>query len=188
MSKSAVIISVNVIGTDGKLVNPGDPTGAPFLCYCNDISEADDLIMKSDRFREFINNNILIVENYSQSRVAFCWYVDGQYNSRCVEVEKWIPLSEAGDLDMRFLKSICDNLLIRAEIEEARSEDGDVIDETYRLIAEKYPGRFSRLTMHHYISEELKKIDFTEENYLHMINLISKLKKDEGDSEQERSV
>ena len=59
MSKSAVIISVNVIGTDGKLINPGDPTGAPFLCYCNDISEADDLIMKSDRFMEFINNNIL---------------------------------------------------------------------------------------------------------------------------------
>ena len=112
----------------------------------------------------------------------------GQYNSRCVEVEKWIPLSEAGDLDERFLKSICDNLLIRAEIEEARSEDGDVIDETYRLIAEKYPGRFSRLTMHHYISEELKKIDFTEENYLHMIELIRNLKKDEGDSEQERSV
>lgn len=179
-----VIIAINVIGTNGKLLNPSCPTsigGAPFLFYCSDQDKADpDTVIQSEKFRKFIDENVLTVENYSSSRVSFCWYIDGVYRSKSIEVEKWIPLTDAGDLDNRFLKSICDRLLRRAEIEDEIT-DSDVIEDTYKLVSSKYPGRFSRLTMFNYIREELKKIDLTEENYSHMIELIMKLKRNEGD-------
>lgn len=181
-----VIIAINVIGTNGKLLNPSGPSsvgGAPFLFYCSDPDEVNpDVVTQSEKFRKFIDENVLTVENYSSSRVSFCWYVDGEYRSKSIEVEKWIPLTDAGDLDNRFLKSICLMLLYRAEIEDEIT-DGDVIEDTYSLVSSKYPGRFSRLTMFNYIREELKKIDLTEENYSHMIELINVLKKDERDSQ-----
>ena len=188
MDGKSVIVSLNVIGTGGKLVNPGSHDGTPFLFYCNDESNVESIVTGSPKLREMIEKNVLVVENYTGSRLAFCWYINDQYNSRCIDIERWIPLAEAGDLDMRFLRSICSDLLQRAKIEGEIPEDGDILESTHKMVSEIYPGRFSRLTMHNYIREELKKIGFTEDNYLHMIDKIKTLKKDERDKQQERSV
>ena len=182
MDDNSVIVSLNVIGTGGKLVNPGSHDGTPFLFYCNDVSNVESIVTGSSKLREMIEKNVLVVENYTGSRLAFCWYVNDQYNSRCIDIERWIPLTEAGDLDMRFLRSICNNLLQKAKIESEIPEDVDVLESTHKMVSEVYPGRFSRLTMHNYIREELKKIGFAEDNYLHMIDKIKKLKGDERDN------
>ena len=183
MDGKSVIVSLNVIGTGGKLVNPGSHDGTPFLFYCNDESNVESIVTGSPKLREMIEKNVLTVENYSDARLAFCWYINEQYNSRCIDIERWIPLSEAGDLDMRFLRSICTHMLKRAKIDGDIPEDCDVLESTYKIVSEVYPGRFSRLTMHNYIREELKKIGFTEDNYLHMIDKIKTLKRDERDKD-----
>ena len=181
MDGKSVIVSLNVIGTGGKLVNPGSHDGTPFLFYCNDESNVESLVTGSSKLREMIDKNVLVVENYTGARLAFCWYANDQYNSRCIEIERWIPLIEAGDLDMRFLRRICNHLIQKAKIDGEIPEDGDVLESTYNMVSEVYPGRFSRLTMHNYIREELKKIGLTEDNYLHMIDKIKILKGDERD-------
>ena len=188
MDGKSVIVSLNVTGTGGKLVNPGSHDGTPFLFYCNDESNVESIVTSSTKLREMIEKNVLVVENYTGSRLAFCWYVNNQYNSRCIDIERWIPLVEAGNLDMRFLRSICSHMLHRAKIDGEIPEDGDILESTYKMVSEVYPGRFSRLTMHNYIREELKKIGFTEDNYLHMLDKIKILKSNERDKEQERSV
>ena len=182
MDGKSVIVSLNVIGTGGKLVNPGSHDGTPFLFYCNDVSNVESIVTGSLKLKEMIEKNVLVVENYTGARLAFCWYFNDQYNSRCIEIERWIPLGEAGDLDMRFLRSICSQMLHRAKIDSEMPDDGDVLESAYKIVSEVYPGRFSRLTMHNYIREELKKIGFTEDNYLHMIDKIKKLKGDERDN------
>ena len=182
MDSKFVIVSLNVIGTGGKLVIPGSYDGTPFLFYCNDVSNVESIVTGSPKLREMIEENVLVVENYTGARLAFCWYVNDQYNSRCIDIERWIPLSESGDLDIRFLRSICNDMLQRAKIDGEIPEDGDVLESTHKMVSEVYPGRFSRLTMHNYIREELKKIGFTEDNYLHMIDKIKKLKGNERDN------
>ena len=183
MDGKSVIVSLNVIGTGGKLVNPGSHDGTPFLFYCNDVLNVESIVTSSLKLREMIEKNVLVVENYTGARLAFCWYVNNQYNSRCIDIERWIPLSEAGDLDMRFLRSICSNMLCRVKIDGEIPEDENVLESTYKMVSEVYTGRFSRLTMHNYIREELKKIGLTEDNYLHMIDKIKILKSDERDKD-----
>ena len=126
MDGKSVIVSLNVTGTGGKLVNPGSHDGTPFLFYCNDESNVESIVTGSSKLREMIEKNVLVVENYTGARLAFCWYVNDQYNSRCIDIERWIPLSEAGDLDVRFLISICSDLLQRAKIDGEQTSENEI--------------------------------------------------------------
>ena len=167
MQSNDGVVSINLIGSNNKILNTN---GVPIIFYSNDFESLEAQIFENEEFRKFLDSTIFTIENYSDSKISYCFYknIDNkdEYKYLVKEVEEWMPLEKKKNLANEYIHVIVDALY--KDVYNMKFNWTDNIDvdlnTIYDNINAKYKEKFNRLTMVNYIRAELKKYDLRDFN------------------------
>jgi hypothetical protein len=176
---SQKIVSVNIIGTNNKILNKD---GIPILFYYDEKSNIEDALFTNNSFIEYLNTVLFTIENYSDAKISYCFYneVNGkdEYDYVIKEVEDWKPFSDISiKLDEEYIKQIVNKLYRKIFETEFVWTMNFTIDITnfYNAVITKYPERFSSLTFIQYVRKELSKYDLKQHNVEYIITKLKSI-------------
>ena len=167
MQSNDGVVSINLIGSNNKILNTN---GVPIIFYSNDFESLEAQIFENEEFRKFLDSTIFTIENYSDSKIAYCFYKnidnEDEYKYLVKEVEEWMPLEKKKNLANEYIHVIVDALykdVYNMKFNWTENIDVD-LNTIYDNINAKYKEKFNRLTMVNYIRAELKKYDLRDFN------------------------
>lgn len=173
------IVSVNIIGTNNKILNKD---GIPILFYCDEESNIEDALFTNNVFIEYLNNILFTIENYSDAKISYCFYneVDGkdEYDYVIKEVEDWKPFSEISiKLDEEYIKQIVNKLyrrIFESEFIWTMNFTTDIMT-FYNAVITRYPERFSSITFIQYVRKELEQYNLKKHNTEYIITKLKSI-------------
>ena len=164
------LLSINIINQKDKqypiILNP---TSHPIIFYWNDLNENNiiDEIFQNEQFLEYMNSNILNINNYSFSHIYYNEYAinEDKIQQKSMSIQDIYEL-EKNHLYNLVLEYIYDimvklyQIVYKKNYENDDKSEIDNIINIYTILKEKYKERVSSTTLEQYIRSQL------QQNYL----------------------
>ena len=176
------ILSLNLVNTQLKNLNPST---YPILFYWNQDHTIEEELLNNEDFKDFINKEILNVENYSYTKIYIVGYdiETEEYNQKTIDIQY---LYNMNDLDLvilsqQYILEIFKNLhriSIKSEY-SINNDDISIIDDIikiYTILKNKFDKRISPETVKQYLISQLEQeFKLSDQNIQYIINTYNQI-------------